>query len=47
MAAEETGISEETVVKMIDWYDFGPTINEKRYSRTGKDPVVFDKKRNA
>ncbi len=29
MAAEETGISEETVVKMIDWYDFGTTINEK------------------
>lgn len=29
MAAEETGISEDNVVKMIDWYDFNPTITQK------------------
>lgn len=29
MAAEETGISEDNVVQMIDWYDFDPTITEK------------------
>lgn len=29
MAAEETGISEENVVKMIDWYEFNPTITQK------------------
>ncbi|HHV19725.1 MAG TPA: aliphatic sulfonate ABC transporter substrate-binding protein [Thermoanaerobacterales bacterium] len=29
IAAEETGISEDNVVKMIDWYDFNPTITQK------------------
>ena len=29
MAAEETGISEDNVVKMIDWYDFNPDITQK------------------
>lgn len=29
MAAEETGISEENVVTMYDWYDFNPEITEK------------------
>ena len=28
MAAEETGISEENVVTMYDWYDFNPEIME-------------------
>jgi len=29
MAAEETGISKENVVTMLDWYDFNPDITEK------------------
>lgn len=29
MAAEETGISKENVLEMIDWYDFTPDITEK------------------
>jgi len=29
MAAEETGLSEENVITMYDWYDFNPAITEK------------------
>ena len=29
MEAEETGLSEENVITMYDWYDFNPAITEK------------------